>query len=315
MTQGEVRRLLAAASAPVALNMLSPLETGDVVSGLTLAVGGVGTPSATPPPAGVWPEAVGRSDAWVTAVESPTGWYVILSQDCDIVRAGSDEPTLLIAPLVVCDLATWEDLRRNGYSSRRWAFPRDKFSGLADDQGLVVDLAWTTSLLKGALWAPGVLGVRPLPGPKKREFAEWLGARSGRAPFPDDVVVKVLDPCYEVRKRLLSSFRKKSKSGSAPAECRAVAAVDRWFAHHDGRLVTFLGQVTAQSARSAQLVDPDTGQLLEADLKTGVEKLTNQVLNKMNSVDSDSGFQARFVLVDLSRMSAAEFVKFSLLMR
>lgn len=305
---------LQVAATTVSLTALSPLELGDAISGLTLAVAGVGQPPRGTLPAGQWPDEVGPADAWAAAVESATGWYVLLSQDCDVVRDEADEPTILVAPLMYCTPDEWQDLRRNGYSSRKWAYPVEKFGDLDADKALCVDLAWTTSVLKGALRAPGVHGVRPLTGPAKRDFSEWVAARSGRVPFPDDVVIKVLDPCYEVRARLLKTFNKKKATGSPPLEARAVGAVERWFANHSGKQVTFLGQLTGARLVDAQLVDED-GQVLADDLESGRRRLEAAVVAKMAHVDPHSGFQVRVVLVDLAKVSAAEFVPFALLLR
>ena len=52
----------------------------------------------------------------------------------------------------------------------------------------MVDLAWTTSVLKGSRVTDAVQAVRALSGPGKAQFSEWLGYRTGRVPFPDDVV-------------------------------------------------------------------------------------------------------------------------------
>ena len=313
-TEDHLPNVLQAAGTSVSLTTLSPLELGDAISGLTLAVAGVGEPPRHTLPAGQWPDGVGPDDAWAAAVESATGWYVLLSQDCDIVRDDTDEPTILVAPLMYCTRDEWDDLRHNGYSSRKWAYPSEKFRNLSGDKALCVDLAWTTSVLKGALRAPGVHGVRPLTGPVKRDFSEWAAARTGRVPFPDDVVEKVLDPCYEVRTRLLRTFNKKKESGSPPLDARAVGAVERWFAHHSGRQVTFLGQLTGSRLIEARLVD-DAGHVLSEDLEAGRTRLETAVVSRMANVDPHSGFQARVVLIDLAKMSAAEFVPFALLLR
>lgn len=306
--------MLDAAATAVSLTSLSPLELGDAISGLTLAVAGVGDPPRDALPVGQWPDRAGPADAWAAAVESPSGWYVMLSQDCDIVREDTDEPTILVAPLTYCTPEEWRDLRRNGYSSRKWAYPAEKFQGLGEGRALCVDLAWTTSVLKGALRAPGVRGMRPLTGPAKREFGEWVAARTGRVPFPDDAVEKVLDPCYEVRARLLKTFNKKKAQGTPALDARAVGAVERWFARLNGRQVTFLGQLTGASLVQAGLVD-DNGKVRAGDLESGRAKFEAAVIARMAKADPHSGFQVRVVLVDLAKMSAAEFVQFALLLR
>lgn len=303
-----------AAAAPVSFSAVSPPEQGDAISGLTLAVAGVGPALQPDLPTWQWPAGVGPADAWAAAVAAETGWYVLLSQDCDIVRDASDEPTVWVAPLTLVDIREWRSLRRNGYSSRRWAYPADKFRGVPTDKGLVVDLAWATSVLKGSLTAPGVAAVRPLTGPNKAAFAEWVSARTGRAPFPDDVVTKVLDPCYEVRHALSKSYDRSSGGANATLEARVVASAAAWFAHRDGMLVTVLGQPTGPTLQAAEWFDAD-GVFRDEDFERGRTKLEAAILRRMNKADPHSGYQLRLVFADLAQVKASEFAKFALLLR
>lgn len=231
---------LFAAGAPVSITALSPPQQGDALCGLTLAVAGIGPAGVVDLPSGVQHPEVGDTDAWVSAVGSDTGWYVLLTQDCDVVRAPDREPTVLVAPLTLIDLARWQDLRRNGYSSRWYAYPGLKFTDLPDGKGLAVDLAWTTSVLKGALASSGVTAVRPFTGPEQRAFSEWLASRTGRAPFPDDVVTAALDPClhrpqvpqHEIRPHRCRISR---HGGSCRRRRRPVVRPPRWPPGHHPR--------------------------------------------------------------------------------
>jgi hypothetical protein len=292
----------------------APLAQGDALSGLTLAVAGVGPAGVEPLPKAMWPAEVGDSDAWAVAVDAESGWYVLLSQDCDIVSDAADEPTVAVAPLVLVSDDEWADLHHNGYSARKAAYPSGDFD-LPEGTKLAIDLAWTTSILKGSLYTPDVRAARPLTGPQQRELGEWLAARSGRAPFPDDVVRLVLDPCYHVRKRLLASAMKAEKAGAtAKLEARAVFAVTHWYAHLNGCLVTVLGAITGTGLHRGGFVHPD-GSIDTVSLAAGVEKVQAEVIKRMNKADPHSGFQIKIVLIDLARMSAAEFVRFALLLR
>lgn len=304
-----------AAGAPVSFTVMSPVQQGDALAGLTLAIAGIGPAGVDQLPAGVAHPAVAPADAWASALGSDTGQYVLLSQDCDIVREPAREPTVQIAPLTLVDQAIWNDLNRNGYSARWYAYPAAKFTGIPDGMGLAVDLAWTTSILKGSLAAPGVTAVRPLTGPEQRSFSEWLAARTGRIPFPDSVVTDVLDPCHNVRRRLINGFYKTTGPTDAKVEARVVAAVDRWFARVDGRLVTILGAVTGPRLQSAGLIHPDTGEVLITDLATGTTKLQAQVVKAMNQINPDSEYILAIKIADLSTMRASQFLQFSLLLR
>jgi hypothetical protein len=306
---------LGAAASPVSISDISPPQQGDALSGLTLAIGGVGPATGAHLPSADWPVGVLDSDAWVAAVGSETGWYVLLTQDCDIVREPAREPTVLLAPLVLVDQGDWNDLTRNGYSLRRFPYPGGEFSGIPAVKALAVDLAWTTSVLKGSIGSPSVNVVRPLTGPNKRAFSEWLAARTGRAPFPDDVVAAVLDPCYDVRRRLSAKYDTAIAAGATPtAQSRAVAAAERWYARHDGRLVTLLGQVSARSLAAATFIDQD-GAVLIDELARAQAKLEAEVVKRMNRVDAHSGYIIKVVLADLANLRADQFLQFALLLR
>jgi hypothetical protein len=306
---------LRAAASPVSIGALSPPQQGDALSGLILAIGGVGPATGEHLPSAAWPTGVLDSDVWAAAIGGETGWYVLLSQDCDIVREPAREPTVLLAPLVLVDQGDWNDLRRNGYSSRRYAYPGGKFSGVPAGKSLAVDLAWATSVLKGSLGAPDVMAVRPLTGPATRAFSEWLSARTGRAPFPEDVVAAVLDPCYDVRARLSARYDKAQASGATPPpEARAVAAAERWFARRDGRLVTILGQVSSRSLTDAGFVAED-GQIRTDELVRATTKLESEVIKRMNRVDPRSGYNIKIQFADLARLPADQFLEFALLLR
>ncbi|WP_327411423.1 hypothetical protein OG458_42850 (plasmid) [Streptomyces sp. NBC_01281] len=303
--------LQAAAAQGISFTALSPPAQGDVVSGLALAIAGIGPATAEGLPEGSWPRDVGTNDAWAATVLSPSGWYVILTQDCDLVRSPVDEPTVLVAPLTVIPRSDWDDLRRS-YSARSFAYPRDKFTSLNDDEGVAVELPWTSSVLKGSLQAPGVQAMRPLTGPERREFSLWLSQRTGRTPMPDDVVMRVLDPAYEVRRSLL----KKHAKGSKNLDAQAVAAVERWFVRRRENQVTFFGQLTMKSLTHAKLLDekyqPDFDKI-----KSCRAALENTFVQKMGKPGSlkESHYEIRVILGMLEKMKASDFVEFSLLVR
>ncbi|MEU5248046.1 hypothetical protein AB0G81_28830 [Streptomyces asoensis] len=298
--------LQAAAAQAVSFTMLSPPAQGDVVSGLALAIAGVGPATAEGLPAGSWPQDVGPNDAWSASVLSPSGWYVLLSQDCDLVRSPESEPTVLVAPLIVVPRSTWDSLRRS-YSARRFAYPRDKFTSLKDDEGIAVELPWTSSVLKGSLQAPGVKAMRPLTGPERREFSLWLAQRTGRIPLPDDVVTRVLDPAHRVRQDLL----KKHGNGSNKPEAIGVAAAERWFVRRRENQVTLFGQITTKSIMFAGLTDaeyrPDQNriELCRAALEQAIMKKMGEP-----GSEKDSRYEVKVILGMLERMRASDFVEF-----
>ncbi|MFF7566641.1 hypothetical protein ACFZB4_42630 [Streptomyces pseudovenezuelae] len=303
--------LQAAAAQEISFTALSPPAQGDVVSGLALAIAGVGPATAEGLPAGSWRQDAGPSDPWSATVLSPSGWYVLLSQDCDLVRSPAVEPTVLIAPLMVIPRTSWDGLRRS-YSARSFAYPRDKFTSLKDDEGVAVELPWTSSILKGSLQAPGVEAMRPLTGPERREFSLWLAQRTGRLPVPDDVVTRVLDPAYQVRKSLL----KKHEGGSRNHDALSVAAAERWFIRRRENKVTLFGQLTVRSLLFAELLNEDHRPDLEK-IELCRVALERAILKKMGKPrsDKDSQYEVNVILGMLEMMKASDFVEFVPLMR
>ncbi|MCB1257301.1 MAG: hypothetical protein KDB26_09365 [Microthrixaceae bacterium] len=303
----------ATTDAPLSIDVLSPPKQGDALSGLTQAVAGVGVAVAPELPGARWPTEPGEADAWAVAVDAATNWYVLLSQDCDIVDAG-DEPTVLIAPLVLVPVQEWQVLHRNGYSARRFAYPHDKFI-LPEGFMPVVDLAWVTTVLKGSLTAEVVRCVRPFTGPNRAHFGEWLATRFGRVPFSTEVVENVLDHFDYVRVRLTKSFVKASQSGgTASMEARAVGAVVRWYSRVDGPRVHVLGELTRQSLLAAGFINDDNELDIEG-LAKAQERLSAAVTKRINAKSAHGGYEARVTLADLELVPASQFREFALLVR
>ncbi len=306
------RRLVSVAAAQLSMAAISPPQQGDAVSGLTQAIAGVGSAVAPELPGAQWPEEPRPDDAWAVAVDAESGWYVLLSQDCDIVD--DDEPTVQIAPLVMLSDDRWQILHKGGYSSRYFAYPDDKF---VSSEGLrpAVDLAWVTTVLKGSLGADAVRCVRPFTGPNRARFSEWLAARLGRVPFPDEIVENVLAHFDYVRNDRISKFSKAQKGGgTASIEARVVGAAQRWYARVDGRRVHILGELTGPSLAAAGFVN-DEGQLDVEELTRAQNRFAASVTKRINAKAPDSGYEARITLVDLAKIPASQFREFALLIR
>ncbi|MEC4019386.1 hypothetical protein [Streptomyces sp. H27-D2] len=241
---------------------------------------------------------------------------MLLSQDCDLVRDPSAEPTVLVAPVVRIGKAKWDELGRL-YSARYFAFPREKFSGLADDEGVAVDLSWTSSVLKGSLQAEGVEALRPLTGPSRREFSVWLSQRTGRVSMPDEIVTGVLDPAYLVRSNLLKKFLKASQSSSLDPVVRVVGGVERWFVARRENKITLFGQLTLLSLTRAGLLGPAGSEIDGATIEEGRAALQTAIIERMfKAAKTDSPtYEIRVLLGQLDYMRASDFAEFSPLIR
>ena len=60
---------------------------------------------------------------WSIMLVSELGWYVVLSQDCDIARSPDVEPCILVCPLEAVPQPDWQSLRSGPYSPREFPYP------------------------------------------------------------------------------------------------------------------------------------------------------------------------------------------------
>ena len=289
------------------------LAQGDLLSGLAAAVTGLGAPPPLPEPQPEEP-ADHADELWTVTFVAPTGWYVICSHDCDLVRDVDDEPTVTIAPVVWLPRERWQLARTDSYSSRFFALP-NTLDGAPDDHAPAVDLAWMTSVARGSLSDPRVSVRHPFTGPQRRQFANWLGWRAARAPFPDVVVDSVLDPAFHVRSRLMKRHAKATDAGQqAPTEARVVGACVAWYARYHQPNVALLGRVTPESLAAAGLVNDD-GTVSADTLEKGRVKLEGEIRKRMQRTAPNTGFGVSVSLRSFDQLRADEAETFSLLMR
>lgn len=123
--------------------VLRTLRQGDLISLGAVTLVGAGSADAVEA-AGLEPD---NDTLWSVTVESEAGWYVVLSQDCDIVRDPGEEPCIVVCPLDYVSERRWQQLRGGPYSARHFPIPDDK--GLRpDDAGgpqpaCCTSAAWT----------------------------------------------------------------------------------------------------------------------------------------------------------------------------
>jgi hypothetical protein len=230
------------------------LRQGDVITlGATNIVGRGPTPtvSEASPGTPVLPEQV-----WTLTLVSELGFYVVLSQDCDILRAADVEPCLLVCPLEAVPVADWEALRRGPYSPREFPFPETDTLALPAGTAPVANIRFVTSMDKAALLAPTFRHVPALrSAPLRERFAGWLGRRAARAPHPDELEENVLAAAGERVRALARQFRQKlAKGGLSPMQM-LVGAAEEWFLGPGEQLVPLQLVITPSSAARAGLWD------------------------------------------------------------
>lgn len=305
-----------AADSAVSATVDSPARQGDLVAGLALAVVGSGTPPASLATSLAPTGGVGGDDAhWTVLFRVPTGWYAVLSQDCDLLSSDAEEPTVMVAPVVAIEADLWATLSRGNYSSRLYALPGDtpKLPALPDGAGYAVDLAWSTAVMKTAVTGVDVDVCRVLTGPQRLRFGQWLGLRTSRVPFNQEIVDHVINPSFTVRDRLAADYRKKGGGGSSLA-ARGVGACAAWYARQVGSYrVEFLGELDAARLSDAGFVAVDA---VDNDtLAQAGDAIEAAMLKRMQHEHPDSGYEICVYLRTLDRMKAADFRLFAPLVR
>lgn len=251
-------------------------------------------------------------------IESASGWYAVLSQDCDIVRSVDIEPCLTVAPVVFIDDQDWGKLAAGQTSYRLFALPGDRISplppadaDLAQGRSPAVDLRYVTSLDKTALLTVADFDRRTPLGPHaRRAFGEWVGQRYNRIPFEDRVVEDVLPA---IRPVLDATFRQRAKApaGNRKAAAAFVGVVNAWYVRQAERLVEVMGRLDPAKARAEKLLTTGRGGepvLNTKALNDGARALRKAMVAKL---DANAGYALQVTWRDFEDMSAAEFETYS----
>ena len=259
------------------------------------------------------PEAAGD---WSVAFVAPSGWSMLLSQDCDIVRDDDDEPTAEIAPVLAVSVEEHAKYNASRYTGRYLALPPGAVPGLNPDQRGLVDLAWRSSILKVSISEESVEFHRPLTEPQRRDLRDWLAARSGRSPFPDDLVTGVLDPFDAVRSARAKSASKKPVGNRTDVE-RIVTSPTAWYVARTEQWVVLTGVVSDEALTRAGWSEEDIASLrpFDADgapkepggrIAVALQKLNAEVLNRLAKAPP-TGYDVSVNILDLHTVSAADF--------
>lgn len=294
--------------------VLRSLEQGDLISVGAVAIVGAHD-SAVLAAAGDPGTETGPTVASVT-VECASGWYAVLTQDCDIVRSVELEPCLTIAPVIYVPGDHWDRLARGQTSYRE--FPLDPAEvgpldetharGVPAGHCPVVDLRFITSVDKTVLRA-GFSRRAPLRGQHKARFQEWLGARFGRESFADPVAEIVLPTARAVLDGQLGLFR--DQGGKAPASAKTVACVNQWYVRHTDRYVEILGRRSAEHGKDTGLLRPKGGDLSwnGTELAAGAKQLTQMTGARIGR----AGYSVKVLTADFATdLNVEEFETYTL---
>jgi hypothetical protein len=256
------------------VKVLRGVAQGDLLSLGAVTLVGVGASAAwnsTAAHEGFDSERATASDQlWSLTVESDVGWYVVITQDCDIVRDPATEPALVVCPLRFVPDADWQKLRSGPTSPREFPFPTGRGLPALDGHKPVADLRFVTSVDKTALLHPSVQFKQPLSGPQRATFGRWVGARYARAPHPDVLERDVLPKAAAS----IRAFAAKFADGKAnDPEVRLVGATERWYLGGNDRRVLLIPMLSEASARAAKLWSSKDGTFDEASIATGAKRL------------------------------------------
>lgn len=230
---------------------LDQLRQGDLINLGATSVVGQG-PSPTLKFAD--PQAMADADQpWSLTLVTDLGWYVVLSQDCDIARSPEVEPCIVVCPLEAMPIIEWQSLRSGPYSAREFPFPEHAHISLPGGTAGVANARFVTSVEKQALLAPAYRRAEPLTAPLRLRFREWVGRRFAKAPHPDHVDAHVLQPCGHRISRL-------AKAGRAQVDGRSrsqmlVLTADDWYIGPGEQLIPLQLVITAASAQTVGLCD------------------------------------------------------------
>ncbi|MGH9039447.1 MAG: hypothetical protein ACRDZ3_04380 [Acidimicrobiia bacterium] len=294
--------------------VLRGIEQGDLISVGAVAIVG-SHQSAVLAAAGDPGTGAGTTVASVT-VECASGWYAVLTQDCDIVRRVEVEPCLAVAPVVYIPQEQWDRLACGQTSYREFPLdpaevgPLDEVHarGVPDGHCPVVDLRFISSVDK-TLLNGGFQRRVPLRGRHKARFQEWMGARFGRESFADPVAEVVLPTARAVLDGQLGIFR--DQRVKAPASARTVASVSEWYVRCTDRYVEILGRRSAQNGKASGLLRAKGSDLNwnTTEVELGARQLTQMTGARIGKV----GYSVKVLTADFATgLTVEEFETYAL---
>ncbi|MCX6415190.1 MAG: hypothetical protein NTU77_11415 [Actinobacteria bacterium] len=185
---------------------------------------------------------------WSIMLVSELGWYVVLSQDCDIARSPDVEPCILVCPLEAVPQPDWQSLRSGPYSPREFPYPEQVHMNLPDGTAAVANARFPASMEKTALLSSMYVRAAPLSAALRLRFREWVARRFGRAPHPDSVSSHVLQPCGHRIAQLARAARARP-SGRSRSHMLVLLA-DEWYVAPGEQLISLQMIITAAGAKS-----------------------------------------------------------------
>ncbi len=289
---------------------LRGIEQGDLISFGAIGIA-VSPGSAVARAAGLPDE--GSSGVVTLTIETASGWYAVLSQDCDIVRDPVDEPCLTVAPVVYIPTDSWSRLHVGQTSYKQFPLPDDQVAPVDDEHAQripaehrpVVDIRYIGTVDKTAL-VPGFEQRHPLHGKDKLAFQIWVGQRFGRESFADEVHEKVLPAA---RSAIDAAIRAHLTNDRGP-RARTVASISQYWVRATDRYVEVMGRLEPNRARGAGMLRRASGMdsWNSGDLTAGCRLLSKAA----NTAMRGTGYTVKFTVENFDELSASEFETYAL---
>lgn len=293
---------------------LRSLEQGDLIDLGAIAIVGTTTSEVT----GTRGRKAAGVEVTSITVETESGWYAVLTQDCDIVRQASLEPCIVVAPVLYVPEEEWRQLRRGMLSYRRFPLDPEALEPIegsaahrSGSTGMpVVDVRYVSSIDKTALAAHYDQRF-PLRGERKVRFADWVGSRFARQSFADPVADTILP---EVAARLTSMQRARDNRGAnATPAMRVACSCNEWYVRATDRYVEVMGRRDPELAKANGLLATVKAEPTETtwnvqDFDAGAKKLSAEINHRLGG----SGFTVKVVTEDFHELSAAAFETYAL---
>jgi hypothetical protein len=246
-------------------------------------------------------------------VETASGWYAVLSQDCDIVRDPGDEPCLTIAPVMYVPEQAWTRLHQGQTSYKQFPLPVDQVAPvdaahadrIPEGHRPVVDIRYVGTVDKTAL-AAGFEQRHPLPGKDKLAFQVWISQRFGRESFADLVHEKVLPAARGAIDAAISA----QLAGESSARTRTVASISQYWVRATDRYAEVMGRLEPNRARAASVLRRAEGadHWNTTELAAGCKVLSKAANTAMRA----TGYTVKFTTADFDDLSASEFETYAL---
>jgi hypothetical protein len=252
-------------------------------------------------------------DVVTLTIETASGWYAVLSQDCDVVRDVADEPCLTVAPVVYVDPEAWTRLHLGQTSYRQFPLPGEALAPVDEGHAAriptghrpVVDIRYVGTLDKTAL-ADGFAQRHPLTGKDKLAFQTWVAARFGRESFADDVHEKVLPSARAALDAAVGAHL----GGENSARTLTVASVSQYWVRATDRYVEVMGRLEPNRARASGTLRRahGTDTWATSELSAGCRELSKAA----NTATRGSGYTVKFTVENFDEFTAAEFETYAL---